>query len=453
MGKNMKMFNLLEHVRGNSIDSVVIWIFNIDVEKQWNDSISLVKDNREDIVVNHIEEIAFLLAKEQDYVILRKQPSEFFLHMLSKKNFFIPHILCPEKEDEDKGISELILEDKSLLKVLSLLAKDRVVHFVPYGVSQQEEKIARLCNLNLVGGTSIEKKIINNKIFSRKTAQNLNYKMAEGIICHSVEEIEHAYNKLIKKSKHIVIKMACNSSGRGMWIIENESEFKTAYLIIKRYLLKNPNIPWILEEWLEKRVDLNFQIYVSERGYVETFSVKEQILHGTVYVGSYLPPRISKGQYLQCLRCGEEIGQFLFRKGYTGVFGVDALITKQNVLIPIIEINGRFTLSSYISFLEMRYPDKIIYSFYKKVHLNDQFSYQRMILELSSKGILLDETGIFVYVSATADVKLAKGNCRLFCMVIAETDDRIKELCNEFDSLCSKYTIITSRNLNECDSN
>lgn len=436
----MKDFNLLDHIRGKDKDSIVIWLFNIGVEKNWSDNAVLVKDSKEDTIVNHIEEMNLLLTRKQDYLILRKMPSEFFLQLLRERGFEIPNIICPEREDENKSISELVLEDDSMLRALRKIAeKNKFVYFVPYGVSLLEEKIAGECGLHLLGGTSMEKRLVNNKIFSRETAQNLNYPMAEGVICNTIEEIENAYRHLNKKYNRVIIKMPCNSSGKGMWVIESETRFKTVCLIIRRYFTAGRNSSWIVEGWIDKKTDLNFQVYVSEEGHIETFSVKEQVLKETVYIGSVMPPGISEKQHLQCVEYGEEIGKYLYKKGFTGIFGIDALITNQDQIIPIIEINGRFTLSTYVSFLQKKYCDKVVYTFYKKARFKDCFCYKSLISELGNKGILLEETGIFVYVSATADVKLAEGNCRLFCAVIAESEKRVKELCGIFECICEKY--------------
>lgn len=54
----------------------------------------------------------------------------------------------------------------------------------------------------------------------------------------------------------------------------------------------------------------------------------------------------------ECKHCGEIIGARLFELGYRGGVGIDAMILENNELIPIIEINGRFTLSTYVSFVQ-----------------------------------------------------------------------------------------------------
>ena len=38
-------FHLLNHIRGND-DSIVIWLFNIGVEKKWNGIDSIIRDDK-----------------------------------------------------------------------------------------------------------------------------------------------------------------------------------------------------------------------------------------------------------------------------------------------------------------------------------------------------------------------------------------------------------------------
>ena len=73
-------FDLIKHIVNEKNNEIVIWIFNIGVEKYWNVEYSCVKNSKGDIIVNHSEEMMLLLARKGDYVILRKKPSEFYLN-------------------------------------------------------------------------------------------------------------------------------------------------------------------------------------------------------------------------------------------------------------------------------------------------------------------------------------------------------------------------------------
>ena len=101
----MMKFHLLEHIRKND-DNVVIWLFNIGLEKYWNGEVFTVKNTKEDVVVNHMEEMNLLLTRKQDILILRSKPEESYLQALQEFGAEIPRIVWPSTENEEKSISE-----------------------------------------------------------------------------------------------------------------------------------------------------------------------------------------------------------------------------------------------------------------------------------------------------------------------------------------------------------
>ena len=56
-------FHLLNHIRNND-DYIVIWLFNIGLEKYWNGEVFTVRNTKEDVLVNHLEEINLLITKK-----------------------------------------------------------------------------------------------------------------------------------------------------------------------------------------------------------------------------------------------------------------------------------------------------------------------------------------------------------------------------------------------------
>lgn len=434
-----KTFNLLCHIRDESDTSVVIWLLNIGVEKYWSELASVVKDPNEDILVNHVEEINLLLTKKQDYMIMRRKPDDDFLDELESQGFSVPHIICPTLEDESKDLSELVLDDDDLLDELKQLGLSNEVFFVPYGVSALEEQIAERCGLHLIGSTSEQSRTVNNKIFSKKTARELGLYYAEDSICTTIDEIRASYYSLAKKYSKVIVKMPCNSSGRGMWVIDSEKKLNTICAIIRRISKTQIVNEWLVEGWIDKKSDLNYQIYVSETGYVETFSIKEQIVEETLYIGSVVSARIDDSIKEECLKCGNRIGQYLFNHGFTGVFGVDALIASDGKLVPIIEINGRFTLSTYLSFLEKKYAGKYIYAYYRRF-CSEDISFSKLRMKMISSGIWLNnEEGILIYNASTSDGSTAEGRVRVFALGIGDSENDVKQLTERFEDICDTF--------------
>lgn len=433
----MDEFNLLNHMKGLNDNSIVVWIFNIGVEKYWNGDISTVKNQKEDIVVNHVEEINLLITRKNDILILRKKPDEDYLKYMQMKGFEIPTILVPEKEDETLGISELILQDKNLLERLKDLAsKNDNMYLVPYGVSELEEKISQICQIKLVGASSDICKAINNKIFARKVSNVLQLNMTKGSVCETYEEIEKESLVLLKEFPQIIIKQPCGASGKGLWIVDSEKKLNSVLQILKRfYFGRNINQGWIVEGWYDKKHDINYQVYIHKTGEVDVFSVKEQLLEGTVYIGSLIPPRMPDEMVQECIKCGKQIGELLYQKGYYGLLGIDAMVTMDDILIPIIEINARFTLSTYISFLDTYRRDRQLLSFYKKIPVTEKTKYEKIANRLDKLN--QDESmEVFCYVSETVNGQTVSPNGRLF---VLETLDMSIEVMDDYQKICKLW--------------
>ena len=124
----------------------------------------------------------------------------------------------------------------------------------------------------------------------------------------------------------------------------------------------------------------------------------------------------------------------MYEQGYRGILGVDAMILESGELIPIIEINGRFTLSSYVSFVqEMRQAaDKKIFAFYKKIPLKTRKTYQELQAYLQKEGYWYqDNRGMFVYTSETIKKDRVGESGRMFGLLFAENEEEMMQQYNE----------------------
>lgn len=438
-------FNLLTHIRNNDNTSVV-WLFNIGIERYWNGEVFTVKNTSDDIIVNHMEEMNLLLTRKQDILILRDYPDTHYLDKMKALGMEIPTILCPASKDENQGIAELVLNDKPLLQdIRDRLREVEQAIFVPYGVSLLEEQIAQELGIPLFGASHELNKRVNNKVFSREFAISHGFRVAEGTVCNGLEALEKNSREYLARFGKIIIKEPCGASGKGLWVVDSESKLKSSLLIIRRFFRDRLEGEWLVEEWCSKQADLNYQVCVGPDGTVEVFSIKEQRVNGTVYIGSVIPVGFSKAQTDECIRCGEIIGNELYKQGYRGILGIDAMILESGELVPIVEINGRFTLSTYVSFIfeklnleagEESSKAKIFAS-YRKIALKEDDDYNRIMGRLISKGLDYDadaKRGVVVYTSETIKQKRVGSSGRLFTLIMTD-DSHLEEDYNRVEEV------------------
>ena len=146
-------------------DYNICWIFNIGVEKYWQKDNFEIKNIDEDKCVMSMEQIMLFIASEKDYVVLREMPDKDYLQkVMDLKGEKCPTILVPKENDYSKSITELILDDQDMLNKLRCYSGCNKMFLMPYGITFYEEKLSRLCNIQLIGTSSYIARKTNSKV-------------------------------------------------------------------------------------------------------------------------------------------------------------------------------------------------------------------------------------------------------------------------------------------------
>ncbi len=444
-------FNLISLITTERSKGTIVWLCNIGAEKYWSNLSAGVVNRQEDIAVNRMEEMNLLICREQDIIILREMPDEDYLSNLRKMGFSIPTILSPENADLLTPISELVLRDEGLLNKLKEAAeKNNDLYFNPYGVTHLEEEIAQKTGMRIMGAPSHINAKINDKIFNREISEKLGLTVCEGRVCNSADEIREEYERLTNNKpifSKVIIKEPKGASGKGLYIVDSKEKLESSLRMIARFSRGRTDSKWLVEGWYNKKGDINYQLYVSPDGEVDVFSIKEQLLRDTVYIGSKMPPELEQGVLDSYVEYGQKIGRYLYETGFTGVAGIDSIITEQDVCIPIIEINGRFTLSTYISFVNQILKDKKILSRYFRLTPEKTVNYTDICSKLENEGLLINsdnKEGIFVYTSGTLPYKLHEGTDgsvgRVFTLIVSDSWENVNVLNSKLEKIMEAYS-------------
>ncbi len=217
--------------------------------------------------------------------------------------------------------------------------------------------------------------------------------------------------------------------------MENFEKLQRVLYILKRSGGENKKC--IVEGWYEDKKDLNTQMFICDDGNVKILSMTEQILEDTVYKGSMFPvelPDDIKRKYLTAL---EKAGSKLYRDGIRGIAGIDSIVTEKEVF-PIIEINVRFTLSTYLSMLPLRFPDRYFCSMYYRIFLSEKWNYAEIEKKLVRAGLAFEtktREGIFCYNHACVDRDISGKAGRLFVIMIAKQKKDLLKLRFKLEQL------------------
>ncbi|GIQ67222.1 ATP-grasp domain-containing protein [Xylanibacillus composti] len=446
-------FHLIRWIAENRDQGRIVWLFNIGAEKYWNPVQAGIIDRNEDRIVNRVEDMNLLLCRKQDVLIMRAYPDEDFLTQLQQWGMDIPHIEVPAGAAEDPytPIAELVLQDNLLLDRLAAYAASAAdTYFVPYAVTRIEEEIADRCGLIIPHARAKICAGINDKIANRLLAEELNLPVCKGKVCRSTDEIQLAFDELEQNPPYfekVIIKDPFGASGKGLYIVDDAARLKPLLARLGRIARSRPDTQWLVEGWYKKKADINYQVYISPNGETEVFSIKKQVLRDTVYIGSQMPPDFEDSVTASIHEYGRQIGNKLYEQGYCGVAGIDSIITDEDVLVPIIEINGRFTLSTYISFIAARMGIAKMLTRYFRLQTEEPFGFLSLCEALRKENLLYDEgskKGIIVYTSGTLPHarEESTGRCagRLFALIAAPTWDEAERLQQQLEQFVERLT-------------
>ena len=420
-----------------------LWLSNFEAERFWAPAgaVQLPKISQGDdvAVVNRLEEMSLFLAEYPDTLILREPSDEGFLSYLASLGFRRPDILNVKAADRQTPISAAVLADDDLCAHISELARDGNLYLLPFGKTRLEEEIAAKTGLKTVGPPAHVVEYVNSKIYSRKLSTELGLKTIPGCECESPEELEEGFRCLkanLDEGRKLVLKEAMGVSGKGLVVIDNEAKFQQLTTLLKRRAKPGMRYDFVLEVWIDKERDINYQIFISANGEVRLLAVKEIATLNGVHQGHRFPPSLSDAQTSAYEQAAQAIGKRLFVDGFTGIAGLDSIIDREGVVYPALEINARFNMSTYQLGLErlIGHSAKVIAKYYPLV-LSEPVSFAQVRDSIGDNlfGAHGDGAGVLVQNFATVNVnaRTAGGSAfkgRLYTLVVGKSFEQIEEI-------------------------
>lgn len=425
-------------------DTGLVFIGNFEVEDQWaigERGLPRVAFKTGNAVVNRMDEFALLLAGRDDHVVLKTAPDPDYLGYLEGLGIELPRLICPEHQDPDRTVTEDALEDPGVLTALAGLA-ERGWHLSPHGVSELEERLAEKTSLSLAAPAAAICKAVNSKIYSRLIADDLRLRQAQGWTCATLTELEAGFAaaaELLAAGRRVVVKDAFGVSGKGIMVVDEERRLDQLHRMIATRARRagEDRVALVVEDWVAKRADLNYQFTIGRDGAVRFDFVKEALTEGGVHKGHRIPARLSATQVDELTEVAQALGSRLAADGFYGVVGVDAMVDPDGGLYPVVEINARNNMSTYQARLQEAFIDegKVALVRQYPLRLMERLPFGR--LRESLGDLLLErEGGIGLLVNNYATVNAAARtdsdfDGRLYGLVIADSADRMQALDDE----------------------
>jgi hypothetical protein len=422
-----------------------VFLGNFEVEDRWAEGepgLPRFAMRSGNAVVNRMDEFALLLAGEEDHVVLKDQPDADYVDYLSELGIGLPRVLAVRQQRPDRVVTEDALADPWLLARLGELHADGAC-LLPHGVSTVEEQLATASGMAIAGSSAAVCKAVNSKIYSRRIAGEIGLRQPRGWSCTDLdtwdEAVRHA-RAILAGGGTVAVKDAFGVSGKGVVVVRDEALLLQLDRKLRRRSERSGDgrLTLLIEVWVDKRADLNYQLTVGRDGSVRFDFVKEAITADGVHKGHRMPADLSPVQHEQLRAAADAIGRRLAGDGYRGVVGVDALVGTDEQLFPVIEINARHNMSTYQARLqEMFLPaDRFGMAAQYPLRLARPMSFKSLRAAL---GELLmtrnSDTGVLVNNFATVNAAAGEGSAtfqgRLYALLIARSPERLAAIDNE----------------------
>ncbi|MGP3910938.1 preATP grasp domain-containing protein [Nonomuraea sp. 10N515B] len=419
----------------------LVFVGNFEVEDQWaegENGLPRVDFSATAAIVNRMDEFALLLAGPSDHVVLKEAPDEDYLAHLDALGVPLPHLHTVVRNDPARTVTLDALDDERLLARLAALDGAMIA---PHGTSVLEERMAAAARLPLITPPAAVCKAANSKIYSRRAAEETGLRQAAGWTAGSLSELEVALDEarsLLSRDRTVVVKDAFGVSGKGISVIADVRKLDRLHTMIRRRAARtgDETLALVVEEWVAKVADLNYQFTVGPDGSAHFDFVKEAIIEAGVHKGHRIPAELVPEQVAELEDAAHRLAKVLARDRFYGVVGVDAMVAPDGGLYPVIEINARNNMSTYQLPAQERFmePGQVALARQYPLNLDERLSYRDLRRRLA--GRLLDGrggTGLLVnnFATVNAAARDASFGGRLYGLLIADDRAALAALDNE----------------------
>ncbi|WP_337034925.1 ATP-grasp domain-containing protein [Paenibacillus illinoisensis] len=432
-----------------------IYLNNFEVEEYWSEqgtlklpslSIGTAAD-----VVNRMEELGIFLAGENDVILLKRLPDQGFMADAQASGFGRARCIAAADNEPSINITANLLQCPRTLNELQELSQntETQTYLVPFGTSEQEEDFSRITGIPLAVPSANVFRKVNDKGYSRRLNAELGIRQIPGVECSSLEELESGFVKLkavLDQGGRLILKDSMGVSGKGITVIAEEGRFRKCMNLLEKQASKKGirTINYVLEQWIDKTCDLNYQILIDRSGGVEFLGVKESLVVQGVHQGHLMPSRLNESQLEVIRDAAMRIGAALYRDGYYGIAGMDAILDQDGTVWPNLEINARFNMSTYQTNIQNQWIPEGMYGLAKKYTIRlDRLLEYGVLRSKLGKLLFSPERGEGLMINNFATVNAAfrkEGTLysgRLYGVIIASSSEQLRVIDEAVEGILS----------------
>lgn len=332
-------------------DARLVWLCNFEVENQWARGyvgLPAARFSATTATVQRMEELGALLAEPSDYLLLDRPLDDGYRGYVERSGLGTPRQLITQVPAGEGGTTQAVLDSPELMDRLRQLGAEGAF-LMPMGNSVLEQRISELTGLRCAVPDAATFERVNSKIYSRRLTAELGLREIPGFCVETVGELHQALDEGLSDGGPVIVKDAFGVSGRGLVVLDSRRKADRLLRMVDRRANSTGDdaLHVVVERFLPKRFDLNYQFTIDRGGSVRLDFVKEALTAGGVHLGHVMPPALSADQHATLANAAEQLGAHLYKEGFFGIVGVDALLGADDLVYPVLEINARLNMSSY----------------------------------------------------------------------------------------------------------
>jgi len=304
-----------------------------------------------------------------------------------------------------------------------------------------DEKIKKYADLNghsfLYFNDNLQLK--NNKINLRDLLIKKGINYPKSYIVEGLTQLKNEFDKLKEMGfERVILKKPYGASGKGSFILDDKKQINSCY----RYFMKKTNNSAILEGFYENALNFNYQIYISQDGNNSLFFMSDQIIRQLIYSGSSFPTKLDDKYTELITESAERIGRMLYNDGIRGVVGIDGFVAN-NQVFPAIDVNVRFTMSTYFTKLQSVFGSELKYqTSISDLFIDKPLTYEKLKSIMLKEKIFFNKTtksGVFIMLSGPLprekDERTNKYQGRIYSIAIGSDWKQVEQLSSAFNLL------------------
>lgn len=442
-----------------------VWLGTFNSEYFWREKeladLPSIMDGEANRIVGAMDELLFPLCNKEDVLLTRHMFNEALKEYLSDIGFsFQPAVAglmedaFPYGEPAAKSTCQLLCENGKKDCFTALLSKCSGV--VPYSVLPYLQEFCSFYKLPYNFPSIAIVKKANSKVYSHQLLKELG-RESPGEVVYSAGELRESGSRLLMQGSFL-IKDDFGVSGKGNLLIKSGRMLEKVATYLEKQEKEGKLVRFLLEPFYEnKKLDFSCQLFIRENGEIEYVSVQHLLNSGFAYKGSKVSPKsfidfITEKQYFNVI---DSAAGRLYKEGYRGAVCIDSMLLQDDSIVPVIEINARYSMgficSSLTKFAATCNTDGMLS--FLSLGCPAGISFENILERMKERGLLFDPCkgkGIIPLSANTLTVNrimqgppegqdLYKG--RLYVFVCGDTDQMREEIFSELKAALGEMQI------------